>query len=161
MAKTYRGEGSFIDFAGVSETGVTITAGTLVWADTNGVVHPITAAAITAVAESSAFAGVLAETLTGPHTGVQIYTKGVFLLRTTATITGVINIGDPVWAGGPDVVRSYDADNTGKALSGRAPIGICVGFPGAVHSSGAGVNLYVKIFGNRTLPILTSVAGPD
>lgn len=150
-----------MDFPGVAQTGVTITAGTLVAIPSTNVVTPITAAAITAVAESSAFAGIIAETLTGPRTGVSIYTKGVFMLRTTATITGVINIGEPVWAAGPDVVRTYQDDNSGTALTGRAPIGICVGFPGAVHATGVGVNLYVKIFGNRTLPILTSVGGPD
>ena len=161
MAKNYRGEGTTIDFNGLVDTGTTITAGTLVWVDSANVVHPMTSVPATAAAESSAFAGVMGETLTALHTGVMLYTRGVFMFRTTATITGVINIGEPVWAGGPDVVRTIDADNTGKGLTGRAPIGVCVGFPGAPHTSGAGVNLYVKIFPNRCLPILTSVGGYD
>lgn len=170
MSTTLRAEGIFLDLPYVVETGTDITAGTMVWADVSGtnVIHPLTAVRITALAESSGFVGILAETLSGSHTGVTIGTQGVWLLE-TAIETGMIMIGQPVWAVGPRTACAKQPDNTAGAsgagqylnLTASNPIGICVGFPGAVDTTAASVSCEVKIFPFRKLRKLWTAAGTE
>ena len=162
MANSFQQEGVYIDLPYVVQTGVTITAGAMVFADISGtdVVHPFTSVRATALPESSGFIGCIAETTTGGTTGVTIRTEGVMLMD-TAVESGVCRFGQPVWAVSPWVVCSYQTDNTGTLLTGENPVGICVGFPNAADTTAASVNIYVKIMPFRKLKKLTTQAGPE
>ena len=162
MAQTLKGEGVYIDLPYVVQTGVTITAGAMVWADISGtdVIHPLTSVRATALAESSGFIGCIAKTTTGATTGVTIRTQGVMLMD-TAVESGVCRFGEPVWAISPWVVAARQTDNTGTTFTGNNPVGICVGFPNAVDTTAASVNVFVKIMPFRKLKKLTTVAGPE
>ena len=154
MAQNYRGDGNTIDFGGVSQTGVTITAGSMVWVNplTALGVMPFTSVAATALAESSGFFGVLAETLTGPRTGVTIHRKGIFQFVTNAAATAAaVVVGRPVWAVTHDTVRGFGT--TAAALTGVHPIGMCVFLPDGPDTSAASVRCHVDIFPDRTLPL--------
>lgn len=159
MSQNYRGSGETIDFNGVSETGVTITAGAMVFVSslTARAVSPFTSVAATALAESSGFFGIIAETYTGPHTGVAIHRGGVFEFVTNAASTAcAVIVGRPVWAVGPFTVRGFGS--TASALTGVHPIGICVNLPDGPDTSAASVRCHVQIFPDRNLPLyLTDV----
>ena len=153
MAKNYRGEGNHIDFNGVAETGVTVTAGSMVFiVGTAQTVSRFTSVAATALAESSGFFGVVAETYTGAKTGVTIYRKGVFEFATVAAATAAaVLVGRPVWAVAHDTVRGFGT--TASALTGVHPIGICVGLPQGPDTSAASVRCWVDIKPDRELPL--------
>ena len=154
MAQNYRGSGDSIDFHGVSQTGITITAGAMVFISslTARAVSPFTSVAATALAESSGFFGVLAETLTGPTTGVTIHRKGVFEFVTNAESTAAaVVVGRPVWAVGAFTVRGLGT--TASALTGIHPVGMCVYLPDGPDTSAASVRCHVEIFPDRTLPL--------
>ena len=162
MTKTFRSEGVFMDLPYVVETGTDITAGSMVWTDVSGtnVIHPLTSVIATSLAESSGFVGVLVETLSGSHTGVTIGTQGIWLMDTHIW-SGMIMIGQPVWAANKDVVCGKQTDNTDTSLTGVAPVGVCVGFPGAVDSTATSVPIEVKIFPHRNLRKLWTAAGTE
>ena len=177
MAINYRGEGKAIDFPYVVQTGVTITAGCLVWADVSGtnVVHPVRSYS-GATAESNAtlpasgtgrgiasldvtlsgvsgkFMGVMANTQTGATTGVQIFTEGVFEFLTTPTASCNLRIGYPVYASTWDRVINVGAlsfaDATGTNATGATPIGEAVFFPAGLHVSNTTVRVHVKLYGS-------------
>ena len=154
MAQNYRGSGDSIDFNGVSETGVTITAGSMVWisAFTARAVSPLTSVAATALAESSnGFFGIVDETYTGPHTGVTIHRRGVFEFVTNAASTAAaVIVGRPVWAVSHNTVRGVGT--TATTITGFHPIGMCVALPDGPDTSAASVRCHVDIWPNGTLP---------
>ena len=155
MAQNYRGSGDSIDFNGVSETGVTITAGAMLWisAFTARAVSPLTSVAATALAESNnGFFGVAAETYTGPHTGVTVHRRGVFEFVTNAASTAAaVIVGRPVWAVGPFTVRGVGT--TAASITGFHPIGMCVALPDGADTSAASVRCHVDIWPNGSLPM--------
>lgn len=158
MAKNFRGTGDIIDFPGVAQTGVTITGGSMVMVTgTAQSVQPLTSVAATALAESSGFIGVIAETTTGARTGVTIHRKGVFEFVTLAAATAAaVLVGRPVWAASHDTVRGFGT--TATTLTGVHPIGICVGLPQGPDTSATSVRCRVEIYPNRVLPILLTDA---
>ena len=153
MAKNYRGTGDNVDFPGVAQTGVTITAGSMVFViGTAQTVSPFTSVAATALAESSGFFGVVAETYTGARTGVTIHRKGIFEFVTNAAATGAaVLVGRPVWAVTHDTVRGFGT--TATTLTGIHPIGICVSLPQGADTSATSVRCLVDIYPDRQLGI--------
>ena len=127
--------GSMWDASLIVETGTTITAGTLIWADISGTNVVRTVRSFSAVTPESAnpptglgavsldgqlhngatgvFLGVMANTQTGAaqnaggtQTGVTWYTKGVFQFKAIpATASCVYRVGFPVYAVDRDTVR--------------------------------------------------------
>ena len=169
--KNYRSDGSFIALNYIIQTGVTITAGSLVWGDVSGtgVIHPITATCQSAPSEYTGLCGVLTETLTGEHTGCVLGIQGVYAFRSGPTASSVIRVGEPVWALSHDQVCSYIADNTASAApattnwiqkTGTSPVGICVHIVEGTSVSNVAGNVWVKLMYPHVLPMLTSAAGP-
>lgn len=152
MAKNYRGEGNTIDFPGVT-VAATVTGGSMVFVvGTAQTVTPFTSVAATALAESSGFFGVLAETYSATHTGVTIHRRGVFEFATVAAATAAaVLVGRPVWAVSHDTVRGFGS--TASALTGVHPVGICVGLPQGPDPSGTSVRCLVDIRPDRELPL--------
>lgn len=154
MAQNYRGSGDTVGFFGISETGVTVTAGSMVFISslTARAVSPLTSVAATALAESSGFFGVLAETCTGARTGVTVHRRGVFEFVTNAAATAAaVVVGRPVWAVGPTTVRGFGT--TASTLTGVHPIGVCVALPDGPDTSAASVRVHVDIFPDRRIPL--------
>lgn len=133
MATNYKSDGRMFDANLIIETGTTLTAGVLIWADISGTnvvravrsfsgVSPESAATPTGlgivsldnagpVLSTGIFLGVLARTQTGAssvsggtQTGVSFYTEGVFEFNTTPTASAPLRIGYPVWARDRDTV---------------------------------------------------------
>lgn len=156
LTDRYKGEGRFIDIPYTINTGVTMTAGTPVLIDVSGtnIVH-----LITAIAEGTGFAGILTETLTGPHTGVTLAIEGVYKIcmdaSTTQGFTGCIGR-----AGGRAYVISATqcrpSGNTANTLTGINPMGIVTFMPtGSPNVSGAAnTGTWVKIFPFQQLEAL-------
>jgi len=165
MAKGYRGNGNIIDFNGIIETGITITAGSMVWSTgTATIVSPITAVAITAVLEGANFLGVLKDTQTGAlpesgghQTGVTVHRKGVFEFTTLATNTAIsVIVGQEVWAAGPTTVRGVSTSAT--TLTGIAPLGICTWLD-SPDASTVSVRCHVDIYPGRVLGLIARESG--
>ena len=155
MADTLKNEGKRVHVPFVVETGTTITAGSMIWADISGtdIIHPVTS-----LANSTGFVGVIAETLTGPHTGVVIGTEGVYKFiagdSTTHGATGVpIEAGGQAFAVGHDTIRGLGT--TAATLTGHYPVGEVVFFPMTGYASGATSDVWVKIFPSKQLEPLT------
>jgi hypothetical protein len=133
MARNFRGTGEAIDFPYIVQTGVTITAGSLIWVDVSGtnVVHRVrshsgasaeTASPATGVGicslditqsgTSGIWIGVMANTQTGTtqaagghQTGIAVFTEGVFEYVTTPTASANLRVGYPVFAVDHETVR--------------------------------------------------------
>lgn len=171
MAINYRGEGVARDFPYIIQSGITITAGSLIWADVSGtnVVHRVrsysgtsaeSAAAPTGLGIfsidmgasgqfSSVFLGVLANTQTGvsyasggTQTGITFFRKGVFELLTTPTASSNLRIGYNAYAVDHQVVRG--AQDNAVNLSGS--------------NSTATLVPVGRVVGFMTLPPATSAA---
>ena len=155
MADTLRNEGRYLNLPFIVETGVTMTAGSMVNCDISGtnIVH-----LVSALAESTGFVGVITETLTGPHTGVCVATEGVYKFiacdSTTYGTTGVpLEAGAPAYAVEHDSVRGLGL--TAATLTGQYPIGEVVFYPLTGYASGATCDVWVKIFPSKQIEPLT------
>ena len=156
MTDFYKGEGRFIDIPYTVATGVTMTAGSPILLDVSGtnIAH-----LITAVAEGTGFAGILTETLTGPHTGFTLATEGVYKIcmdaSTTEGFTGCIGrAGGRVYA--ISATQCRPSGNTAATLTGINPMGIVTFMPtGSPNVSGlANTGTQVKIFPFQQLEAL-------
>jgi len=129
-----RNEGLCFDAGLVINTGITITAGSLIWADVSGtnVVHAVRAysgvtpesnitafnhlsgtgrgfASLDTQFQSGVFLGVIARTQTGvagSQTGVTWYSQGVFRFSVTPSASSNVLVGRPVYAITHDTVRA-------------------------------------------------------
>lgn len=174
-----KNDGSLFDAGLIIETGATITAGSMIFADVSGtnVVRALRLYSGTTVATSisgtagnvasldtqlvgGVFLGVIAKTQTGVNgsqTGVTWYTDGVFEFNTTPTASSAIRVGYPVFAINHETVRSgwtgVNAGLAGSNITGLNPIGVCSFIPGAgVVNTGTPVaRVRVKIYPHRTM----------
>ena len=154
-----RSNGQIWDGNLVIETGVTITAGSLIWVDISGtnVVRAIrsysgataeTGPIITGrgivsldgqlALQTGVFLGVLANTQTGipnlsggHQTGVTWYTKGVFTFNLTVTASAQSLVGMPVYPVSRDTVRCAitGINATPTNATGANPIGVITYLP--------------------------------
>lgn len=174
-----RNDGYLFDAGLIIETGATITAGSMIWADVSGtnVVHavrlysgttPATSisgtagniASLDTFLQSGVFLGVIARTQTGAagsQTGVSWYTEGVFEFNTTPTASSAIRVGYPVYAINADTVRSgwtgVNAGLAGSNITGLNPIGVCSFIPagGVINTGTPASRVRVKIHPHRTM----------
>jgi len=132
-----KSEGKVFDANLIIETGSTLTAGNLIWADisgtnvvrnlrsytgTDGTVEsasPATGNGVVSLdgqitSQTGVFLGVICNTQTGVanlsgghQTGVSWYTKGVFQFNTTPTASCIYTVGVPVWAINADTVGAF------------------------------------------------------
>ena|SRR3990167_7767981 len=145
MAKVFRQEGINIDIPYVVETAGAVTAGSMITLDVSGT---NVARAISGLAESTGFAGVILETKTAATTGCTLATEGVFEFMagpsTTLGHTGVvISVGMPVYAALRNTVRPFAA--SASAVTGINPVGICTFLPQGTIASGGTGRVWVKI----------------
>lgn len=148
MGKVFRQEGINIDIPFVCETASTLTAGSMITLDVSGT---NVARAISGLAESTGFAGVILETKTAATTGCTLATEGVFEFlggpSTTLGFTGIVfSVGAPVYAALRNTVRPFSA--SASAVTGINPIGICAFLPSGIQggaTSGTTSRVWVKI----------------
>ena len=171
-----KADGRLFDANLVVETGVTITAGSLIFRDASGtsVVHQVrpyssTTAEVIAhtgrghvsqdiqYSPTGIFLGVIAKTQTGASTGVTWYTEGVFQFNTTPTASSAMRVGFPVYATRHDTVRAATSGVTtvvnGQNSTGINPIGICLSILGAglPLASGSGGVVNVRLLPHGTI----------
>ena len=177
-----KSDGVVFDAGLIIQTGATITAGSMIWADVSGtnVVHAVRLYSGTTVATSisgtagniasldtqlasGVFLGVIARTQTGvagSQTGVSWYTEGVFEFNHTVSASSAIRVGNPVYAINHDTVRSgwtgVNAGLAGSNITGLNPIGICSFIAGTgVAGTGDSVRVRVKIYPHRTVQLFS------
>ena len=176
-----KSDGCVFDANLIIETGATITAGSLIFADVSGtsVVRSVRLYSGTTVATSisgtagniasldtnlganGVFLGVISRTQTGSNgsqTGVSWYTDGVFEFNHTVSASSACRVGQPVYAINNDTVRSgFTGVNGGVAgsnITGLTPIGICSFIPATgVAPTGSSARVRVKIYPHRTLQL--------
>lgn len=139
----------------IVRTGVTIAAGRPIIVDVSGtdIVSNMTSAA-----EITAWIGMIKETLTGPHTGVPIATRGIFEFTaadsTVEAFTGAVaTIGAKVWFVSGTLVRPLST--TAATLTGTTPLGIVVAMPDGDHASGVTHTVHIDIDPQASLNALT------
>ena len=91
MAINYRGEGVARDFPYIIQSGITITAGSLIWADVSGtnVVHPVQSYSGVTVESAAPATGVGFVSLDAGSSGVFGTAGGIFLGVLARTQTGI------------------------------------------------------------------------
>ncbi len=154
MPTNLKSSGDKVDFPYIIETGITMTAGSMVRVDVSGtdVVH-----LCSAVSESDNFFGVLATTLTGATTGVTICRRGVYEFNTLAAATGAaVQVGQKVWVSSHDTVRGFGT--TASTLTGIHPIGVCVWLD-QPDETATSVRCKVDIFPDKLLPLELGESG--
>ena len=132
-----KSDGMVFDANLIIQTGTTVTAGAMIWADISGTnvvravrsytgtdstlesASPATGNGVISLdgqlsRQTGVFLGVICSTQTGTpnlsgghQTGVSWYTKGVFQFNTTPTASCIYTIGMPVWAINHDTVGAF------------------------------------------------------
>ena len=160
MATNYRQDGLVADANLITETGTTITAGSLIWVDISGTnvvrfIRSFSAATVESstpptglgvpsldgqlATSTGIFIGVIANTQTGTpnnlggsQTGVTWWREGVFEFLKTPTSSCIVTPGMPMYAVRRDVVRAATSGINASVQNstGANPIGYCVGVRG-------------------------------